>query len=225
MQSITQLRKYPLFADLNEKELASLASSTVKRSFAKGAYIYHPGVPGLNIYLIESGMVRMFFVNHRWEEFLMNLLTPPGCFGLPLLPDNQVRITGAAALRDTVALSLSREVVFDAMRRSPQFACNIYLEMSSGIRELGKYVHGVATLSVLGRLASLILFLSDRDSLGKKNEIDLPITQGDLASLIGSSRGRVNRALARLEKQGLIRVEGQKICILDRPGLVATSEV
>ena len=225
MPSIAQLREYPLFADLNEKELASLASSIVKRSFARGAYIYHPGAPGLNMYLVESGLVRMFFVNHRWEEFLMNLLTPPGCFGLPLLPDNQVRIVGAAALRDTVVLSLSRDVVFDAMRRSPQFAFNIYLEMSNGVRALGKYVHGVATLSVLGRLASVILFLSERDSLGKKNEIDLPITQGDLASLIGSSRGRVNRALAILEEQALIRVEEQKICILDRPGLVAASEV
>jgi CRP/FNR family transcriptional regulator len=225
MPVIEQIRQYPLFAGLTEDELTALSPGITKRSFAKGAYIYHPGAPGLNMYLIESGMVRMFFVNHRWEEFLMNLLTPPGCFGLPLLPDNQVRITGAAAVRDTVALSLSREVVFDAMRRSPQFAFNIYLEMSNGIRALGKYVHGVATLSVLGRLASVILFLSDRDSLGKKNELDLPISQGDLASLIGSSRGRVNRALAILEKQGLIRVEEQKIYILDRPGLAATHEV
>lgn len=216
-----QLLAYPLLSGLDKKELASLASHAVKRSFAKGAYIYHPGTPGLNLYLIESGMVRMFFATNRGKEYLMNLVAPPGCFGLPLLTDNQVRIVGAAALRDTVTLSLSREVVFDSMRQFPQFALNIYREMSSAMRVLAGYMHGVATLSVQGRLAGVFLHFADRQG----DELNLPITQADLASLIGSSRGRVNRALTLMQSQGLIRVQGQKIRILDRPGLLKTGEV
>jgi CRP-like cAMP-binding protein len=225
MPTVDQLRQYPLFSGLSDEELTALSPCVTKRMFAKGAYIYYPGAPGLNMYLIESGQVRMFFANDQGEEFLMNLVTPPGCFGLPVLLDDQVRIVGAAAVRDTVLLLLSREVVFDCMRRFPQFAFNIYLEMSNALRSLAGYANGVATLSVPGRLARAFLYFSSKCPFENKDKLDLPITQGDLASLIGSSRGRVNRALAKMQEQGLIHMEGQKICILDRLGLVKTSEV
>ena len=216
-----QLHAYPLFASLGNKELEGLAQNIVRRSFAKGAYIYHPGSPGLNMYLVESGWVRMFFANDRGEEFLMNLVPPTDCFGLPLLMDNQTRIVGAAAVRDTVVLSLSREDVFDCMRRFPQFAFNVYLESSNKMRILGEYMHGIATLSVQGRLAKVFLHFSDMQGA----ELSLPISQADLAGLIGSSRGRVNRTLTAMQSRGLIRVEGHKIHILDREGLVKTSKV
>lgn len=221
MPVIEQIHKYPLFAGLIEDELTALSTGINKRSFAKGAYIYHPGAPGLNMYLVESGLVRMFFANTQGDEFLMNLVAPIDCFGLPLLMDDQVRIVGAAAVRDTVLLSLSRDVVFDSMRRFPQFALNIYLEMSNKMRILGEYMHGVATLSVQGRLARVFLHFSVRQG----TEMDLSISQGDLASLIGSSRGHVNRALVKMQAQGLIRKEGYKIFILDLQGLVKASEL
>lgn len=221
MLTTDQLRKYPLFYGINEKDLESLTLRIVKRAFAKGAYIYHPGAPGLNMYIVESGLVRMFFANQRGEEFLMNLVTPTDSFGLPLLMDNQVRIVGAAAVRDTVVLSLGREDVFDSMRHIPQFALNIYMDTSNKMRLLGEYLHGVTTLSVQGRLAKVFLHYSTPQT----DELNLPISQGDFASLIASSRGRVNRALANMQAQGLIRLDGQKIYILDRAGLVEISEV
>lgn len=225
MPTHEQLRRYPLFADLSERELTSLASNIVRRSFAKGTHIYHPGSPGLNLYVVEAGWVRLFYANHRGEEFLMDLITPPDCFGLPLLPDHQTRVTGAIALRDTVLLSLSRDIMFDAMRRFPQLGLNVYLEMSNAMRLLGEYANMIATVSVPGRLAWMLLHFSSKYPDDKKDEIDLPITQADVASMIGSSRGRVNRALAQFEEQGLIRVGEHKILILSLAGLVKISEV
>jgi CRP/FNR family transcriptional regulator len=83
------------------------------------------------------------------------------------------------------------------------------------------YVHGIATLSVQGRLASVFLHFAEQQG----NELNLPISQGNLASLVGSSRGHVNQALAKMQAQELIRLEGQKIHILDRQGLEKISEV
>ena len=74
---------------------------------------------------------------------------------------------------------------------------------------------------IQGKLAKVFLHFSGMQG----NALDLPISQGDLASLVGSSRGHVNRALAKMREQGLIRVEGEKIYILDREGLVKMGEV
>ena len=53
-----QIRKYPFFEGLNGAELARLANILTKRSFARGAYVFYPGSPGANAYLVESGLVK-----------------------------------------------------------------------------------------------------------------------------------------------------------------------
>lgn len=65
MLSIDQIREYPLFAGLDETELAYPSACLSKRAFAKGAYIYYPGNPSLNTYLVETGLVRLFFYQCR----------------------------------------------------------------------------------------------------------------------------------------------------------------
>ena len=224
MPNTDHLQKYPLFEDLTESELAGLLPHIHKRVFAKGVYLFHPGNPGLNLYLVESGMVRLFFAGTRGQEFLLNLAGPRTCVGLPLLMDDQVRIIGAAAHQDAVVLSLSRDVAFDFMKRSPQFMFNIYLQMSNSLRMLGRYTQSIATLSLDGRMASLFLHLNRDNNRGKTNEVKLPVSQAEIAGWVGASRGRVNRVLAKMQELNLIRVEGQKILLLDRQGLEKMAE-
>ncbi len=217
-----QITHYPLLRGLDETEIEALASRMVKRHFAKGSYIYYPGHPGLNLYLIESGTVRIFFANAQGKEFILNLIGQPACVGLPLLMNDQARLTGAAALRDTVLLSLGQETVFDLMKRSPRFMLNTYLEMSNMLRLLSSYTHNIITLSLPGRVAGLFLHLSENDPTGV---IELPLSQSEMASWVGSSRGQINRVLAKMQQSGLIRVDGQKFLILDRQRLTKMAEV
>jgi len=219
MPAISLLRDYPLFANLSESELESVAARLVKRSFAKGAYLYYPGNPSLNMYLIESGLARLFFCNERGQEFMVNLAGPGSVVGLVMLMKGQARIMGAAAQQPLVALSLSQEDVFHFMETFPRFHHNVLLEISLTLRKLTLQYQIAVTVSLRGRLALLVLYLAQN-----KSEFDLPVTQAELATWIGSSRGRFNRAMAELQQLGIIRLEGQKITILDRQGLENLTE-
>ncbi len=62
--------------------------------------------------------------------------------------------------------------------------------------------------------------LADRYGVEKEGiEIELRLTQAELASWVAASRESVNKALVAFRDQGLIEVEGQRITILDRRGL------
>jgi CRP-like cAMP-binding protein len=223
--TVSQIRDYPFFADLNETELASLASCMSKRTFARNAYLYYPGNPGLSIYLVESGLVRLFFCDARGKEYILNLVGRRSVVGVPLLHEDQTRVAGAAALHTSVVLVLPWEDAFRFSKRSPQFMHNMYKEMDAALRKLFVYAQGLATASLNGRLATMLLHLSDyAESQGIANEVDLPLSQSEIASWLGASRGRLNRALSRLQQLGLIRVSGQKIYILDWPGLERMAE-
>jgi len=221
--SVDQIRKYPLFEGLNEAELARLANILTKRSFARGAYVFYPGSPGANAYLVESGLVRIFFSTASGHEVLIYLAGSSEVFGLPTLQETQLRILGAMAYLPSVFLSIGREDFFQMLDSSPQFSRNVYLEQSIISRRLLLHVRMLTTLNLNGRLATMLLRLASKNA-NQEYIIDFPIRQEDLAGWVGASRGRLNQAMQLLQQLGLIHVEGQKIVILDYPGLERMSE-
>ncbi len=218
-----QLRVYPLFAGLSEEEFVVLAHCLTRRILAKGAYLFHPGHPILNMYLVESGLVRVFFNDSRGQEFMLHLIGPGSMVGLPIMRENQTRMLGAAAVAPSVALVIAQQELLRFVQCSPQLNRNIYGLVSAGIEDLLLHVRSLVTLDVNGRLAALFLYLS-RDDPKSQREINLPLSQTDLAGWIGVSRGSLNRALNHLQELGLIHMEGQKMIILDRPGLERAAE-
>lgn len=223
MVTVAQIRHFPLFAGLDEAELDRLAFLLTRRVFAQGAYIYYPGNPGLNSYLVESGLVRLFLTNAVGEEYLLNLVKPLQFFGHPLLGDNQLRVVGAAAHQPSTILSIEREAFFEMMDVSPRFLRNVYLDLSTNARKLSLHTRMIVTLSLNGRLATMILRLAGAGN-GEEQRIELPLSQEMLAGWVGASRGRVNRALGQLQKMGYIRLDGQDLVVLDRAGLQYMAE-
>jgi CRP/FNR family transcriptional regulator, anaerobic regulatory protein len=222
--SINQLRDYQLFAGLNENELSILAPSLSKRTFARGAYLYYPGSPSLNIFLVESGLIRIFFTNLVGQEFLLDLVGPRSIVGIPLLREDQTRLGGASAVQPSTVLVLPQKDLNYFIQRSPHFMHTIYQEMDASLRKLLMYASSLATISLQGRIASALLYLTRDTGQGARNELELPISQTDFASWMGASRGALNRSLSRLQQLGLLRVEGQKFIILDRAGLQLLTE-
>lgn len=220
MITTDQLHLYPLFAGLGEAELAILAPCLSRRVVAKGAYLYHPGNPGLYTYLVESGLVRLFFYDVQGQEFVLNLVGPGEVFGLPLWQEQQTRVLGASAQLPSVVFVIKREDLFCLMERFPIFMRNIYQELATNSRTLVLRVRALTTLSLKARLALLLLRWNAKDKArGDKSEVCLPLSQAELAGWLGASRGRLNRAMKELIQLGLIRSDGQKYEILDQQGL------
>lgn len=224
MPTNDQLRAYSLFTGLSDAELTALAPCITRRAFGKGAYLYYPGSPGLSLYLVESGLVRTFFADVHGREYLLNVFGPRTCIGLPVLPDGQARMVGAAVQQETVTLILMRDDMFEMMKRSAQFMQNVYYELANATRKLALYAQAHTILQVNGRLASLLMYHAVRGDGAGSNEIALSLTQAEIASWVGASRARINSALSKMQQQKLIRLEGKKIIILDLQGVAKMAE-
>jgi CRP-like cAMP-binding protein len=205
-------------------ELTSIWNCLVKRVFAKNTYLYYPGNPGLNLYLVETGLIRLFFANTHGEEFIMNLVGPHNTVGLPLLKDDQVRIMGAAAQQDSLLWQMSRDDALRLMKRMPQFMLNVHAELAENLRKLGLYAQAHAILNLDGRLANLFLHLTRQNQNAEVDEIEIPLNQSEVASWVAASRGRTNRAIIKMQEMGFIRVAGQRIFILNRKGLAGLAD-
>jgi CRP-like cAMP-binding protein len=214
---MTMLRNVPLFAGLSDQELEVLADSLGKRTFGKGMIIFHRDSPGQTLYIIESGKVRIFILSESGREISVNIYGPGDVFGELALLDGLPRSAGAIALEKTVTLTLHRDDFLRHLEAYPRMAKSIMEVLSTRLRYTTAYAESLAFLDVYGRVAAKLLELADRYGVQKEGiEIELRLTQAELASWVAATRESVNKVLGTFRDQGLIKVEGQRITILDR---------
>jgi CRP/FNR family cyclic AMP-dependent transcriptional regulator len=226
MSRVAMLRKVSLFAGLSDQELEVLADSLGKRTFGKGMIIFHKGSPGQTLYVIESGKVRIFILSESGQEISVNIYGPSDVFGELSLLDGLPRSAGAVAVERTVTYTLHRDDFLRHLEAYPRMAKSIMEVLSTRLRYTTTYAESLSFLDVYGRVAAKLLELADRYGLrndGKDGiagiEINLRLTQAELATWVAATRESVNKVLGTFRDQGLIQVEGQRITILDMPGL------
>lgn len=220
MSGVTMLQKVSFFSRLSGRELEALASSLTKRTFGKGTIIFHKGSPGRNLYVIESGRVRIFLLSSSGQEISVNVYGPGDVFGELALLDGLPRSAGAVVMERTVVYTLHRDDLLRLLEDSPQMAASIIQDLTARLRYTTAGMEQQAFLDVNGRVAAKLLELADRYGLvGEGVEIDLRLTQTELASWVSARRESVNKVLGSFREQGLIEVDGQQITILDRAGL------
>lgn len=220
MSRFDLLRHTSLFSGLTGDELESLASQLARHRFGAGVVIFHRGAPGNSLYLVESGRIRIFLLSEMGQEITLNFHGPGECFGELALLDGLPRSAGAIAMEPTTLYALQREDFLRCLHRHPRIAESILAMLSRRLRQLTDYTETLAFLDVAERVVAKLLELAERYGVvGDGIQIDLALTQGELATWVVASRERVNKVLGVLRDRGLIRMDGKQITILDLDAL------
>lgn len=210
------LRKVPLFAGLHPDVLDGLAAQLRRRTFKRGTMIFHKDQAGDALYVIEAGRVRIFLPTESGTELTVEVSGAGDVFGELSLLDGRPRSASAEALEETAALMLGREEFKAHLAANPQLAVALIELLSTRLRHVTEYAESLAHLDVHARLARTLLEMADRYGVDRNGiEIDFDLTQADLATMVGATRERVNRALAAFRSQGLVELRGRKIALLN----------
>ena len=162
-QRIQFLKQTPLFADIAAAPLQTIAQKIVPRYFQQGDIIFHEGDPGLFLYLVQSGQVRIFVNGQDGSETSVILFGKPGdIFGELAVIDGLTRSASAVALGATVLYTMSREDFREQMRRYPQLALNFMKVLSLRMRYNTRQMEGLVTLDVPKRLAHKLMELASK---------------------------------------------------------------
>ncbi len=214
------LKRIPFFARLSEGDLAILTDPLHRRTYPKNTILFDKGSPAQTLYIIESGRVRVFIPGETGEELSMNIYKAGDVVGELCVLDGLPRCASAMTMQDTVALTLDREDLRRSVAASPGIAFAIMEVLSTRLRAATEYTESLAFLDVYGRVANRLLELADRSG-GEAGgtEIEVDLTQEELATLVGATRRSVSKALGAFQDQGLIKLGRGKITILDRVGL------
>jgi CRP/FNR family transcriptional regulator, cyclic AMP receptor protein len=180
------LRAVPAFARLSDDQLGLLAASVGRQSFARGEVVFH-----------------------------QDLMRAGDFFGELALLDGLPRSASAQAMCATTTLTLHRAAFLHTINSCPPIAASILEVMAARLRHSTAYAEQLAGLTATQRVARQLLALALRYGVAEDGgtRIDLRLTQDDLASLSGTTRETVNRVLAALRDQGLVRAERAQVWV------------
>jgi CRP/FNR family cyclic AMP-dependent transcriptional regulator len=113
------LRQIPLFALLDDDEIAVLAAQVQIRNFASRQRIYKIGEPGKHAYVMMSGTVRVTTVDQSHQEVLVDEPRHGDFFGFASMLENTPHQTTALAMEETVCLEVSRDDIAILLQQKP----------------------------------------------------------------------------------------------------------
>lgn len=208
------LRQTLLFAGLDDSELARIAHDLRRRHYEAGATLFHQGDPGAAVYIVETGRVRIYMPTEDGQEVSVIFYGPGEMFGEMALLEREPRSATAQAMEDTAVLVMGSAPFYRHLQENYQVALNVMQHLSRRLRETTVQVRSMASLDVSRRTIQALLQLAGRQGVPAPDGIHLGrLTQQDLASLVGSSRESVNRALRALARKGLVAVVQGEIVI------------
>jgi CRP/FNR family cyclic AMP-dependent transcriptional regulator len=114
-----ELRHVPLFALLDDEEMAVLAAQVELKKFAPRQRIYKLGDPGRNAYVVMSGRVHVTTVDEDHQEVLVDEPGHGEFFGFASMLEETPHQTNAVAVEETVCLEVGRDDIAVLLQRKP----------------------------------------------------------------------------------------------------------
>ena len=208
----------PLFQGLESEYQKHLAGIVVKRVFKRGEVIFSEGDEGTGFYVIIYGRVKICKISPEGKEQILHIFGHGEPFGeVPVFTGKRFPAC-AEALSDTSTLFFPRDDFIGLIREEPSLALNMLSVLSVRLRRFTALIEDLSLKEVPGRLAAYLLYLSDRSN--GTDDLNLEISKGQLASILGTIPETLSRILARMIKEGFIESEGKRhILIKDRAGI------
>lgn len=216
-----------IFGALDEAGRDAVAAELKPVSFDAGQSIFARGDQGREMYIVLGGRVRLSVLTIDGRELSFTHAGAGAIFGEIAMLDGKTRTADATAVEKTSAMTLSRSALERLMAASPTLVQSVITFVCHRLREADMQLEGVALHRIEVRLARFLVGLAQQ-ALPEQEEgsidIELGMSQGELALLLGASRPKVNGAMKILEDQGIVERSGSKL-ICDMEELRAIAEL
>jgi CRP/FNR family transcriptional regulator, cyclic AMP receptor protein len=204
-------------AALNTEETAALRAPAVVRNFPRGTALFHERQAADRVLVVLQGCVKLSCVSEGGKEVVRAIRGPGDLLGELAAIDGEPRSATVTALEPVEALSLSAGDFRSFLEAHPRVALALLAVLTRRLRDADRKRVEFAAEDTMTRVAARIVELSERfgDKVARGLEIDLPISQEELAGWTGCSRDSVVNALQAMRGLGWIETQRRQILVRD----------
>jgi CRP/FNR family transcriptional regulator len=211
------MENVPLFKGLPSGQLDKLALIAAFRSVKRGELVFSDGAEANGFYVVVRGRVKVYKLSPEGKEQVLHVMEFPEPFGeVPVFAGGRFP-ANAQAIEEGLLLFFPRPAFVELVRSDPSLAMNMLALLSVRLRQFAGLIEGLSLKEVPARLASYLVYLSDKAGGDAVMELDIP--KALLANILGTIPETLSRILAKMTTAGLLEVEGRKITLRDRKRL------
>lgn len=214
------LLRTSFFADTPPEVLNTITAQAQIRSLQRGDVLFNEGDVPDALYVVLSGRVAIAIGNKPLDsrESMLALMETGDLFGELGMIDSGLRSAMARAIEPSSVLCIPYAPVLEQIRSTPNMLWGVTKLLATRLRVMDEVLADSVFLDVTGRTAKRLLELSNG-----KDEFVLPVTQEELAGMVGASRERVNKAIASFIRLGWLEQRDRQYKILMRERLSVRS--
>jgi CRP/FNR family transcriptional regulator, cyclic AMP receptor protein len=208
------LAQSDLFANLDAGELKRILADAHVVRLGRNQVLFNQGDPAEALYGVRTGRVAISLVSADGRESVLVLMEAGDLFGEMPIFDGEPRSAQARALEATELLYVPYPPIRAVLEARPALLWTVVATLSRRLRSTDAALADSVFLDVTGRTAKRLLELA-----GDADTFSLPITQEELAGLVGASRERVNKAIMTFIRVGWLEPVDRHYRITDRAQL------
>lgn len=216
LSDVWHLRDVDWLRELSPDELRKLEAASSRRDYRQGEVVFAPESSPHSLYLLESGLVRIYRLSGDGAEATFGYVAPGEVFGELAAFGDYPRESFAEAARESRVWRLQASFFRELLASRPSIVLEVTRQIGNRFKRMESRVEDLVFRDVRSRLAHVLLELSQ--DLGRPLDgtvvIQVELTQSELATLVGSTRQTVNSVLREFEGQGITGRRGRRIALL-----------
>lgn len=211
--------KWALLDGLDPERARAVLTHARRRKFARGEVVFHEGDPGDTIHLIDKGHVAVRVTTPLGDVATLRILGPGDYFGELAVISPAPRVATIAALEPTETLALHADIISHLRGEYPDLDRALLDAVVREVRRLSVALLDAMYVPAALRLNRQLVAISASYPADAKGRTTIPLTQDDLAGLVGTTRPTINQLLGKLADRGFIELARGKVIITNRAAL------
>jgi len=211
--STTVLKSMPMFATFSQEQLNALVSMVTRRNAPRGSSVMREGEPTDCLYIVMSGRLKVTMGEADGKETILSIIGAGEFFGEMGLIDDNPRSASVVAVEPAELLAVTKRAFRKCLDENSNLAMAVMRVLVRRLREADRRIGSLAMLDVYGRVARLLLDMSE--TVNGEKVVTRRITKQDMARMVGASREMVSKVMKDLQINGYIDVRGSTIVLRD----------
>ncbi len=210
---IPKLRAVPIFADLAQGDLETLATFVGYKQLPKGAFVVTQHERGSTLFLLVAGRVKVSLTSPDGRELALNYLDAPSHFGEMSLVDSEPRSADVIACTDIELLTLDAKDLSKAIQLQPRLALSLIATLSRRLRQTIDRLQELAFHDATHRVMRVLLNIATAAYETRGVPVIVGFTHYEIATVAGTSRETASRVISQLAKEEVVATRGRRIVV------------
>lgn len=206
---------------LSEQSFEHLSENHLELKFSKGDSIIKQGMFSTNVVFLRKGLAKIH-LKGPYHEQIVRLVKAPTYLGLPTTFGDKINQYSVTAVSDVEVCYIDVKIFEKILNENREFSHEIVIELCQNELESFRRCANRTQKMIRGNMADVLLEFADK--FFDSDSFKLPISQTELANLVDTSRESVSRVLAEFDNDGIIKMTGKQIEILNKKSLVMISQ-